>query len=101
VKVSFTDCAGVPLSNLTPAIRLVAGDQTAAYDDTSVTIAPPSVSGADTTGTMRPNGNDGYIYNMKVNIPLNADYTVVVYPYATPGDLHTGFTLRHVIQATK
>ena len=74
------------------------------FDDGAVAITPPSVSGADTNGWMRastPNGT--YIYNMQVNIPLNTDYTVVIYPLATqsPDVLNTGYTLRHVIQATK
>ena len=58
-------------------------------------------SAADTNGIMRPNGTDGsYIYNMAINIPLNTDYTIIVYPYGTtaPNDK---VTLRHVIQATK
>ena len=104
VKVQLTDCAGVGVTGLTPAIRLVAGDQTSTYDDTSMLITPPSVSGADTDGCMRPTSPNGnYIYNMKVNIPLNTDYTVVVYPYANQatGALNGGYTLRHVIQATK
>jgi len=37
---------------------------------------------------------------MNVNIPLNTDYTVVIYPYWTSGT-PAGPTLRHVIQATK
>jgi subtilisin family serine protease len=103
VKVQFTDCAGVGVTGLTPAIRLNAGDLTATFDDSTVTIAT-SVSGADTDGWMRPTTPNGtYIYNMKVQIPLNTDYTVVVYPYANQatGVLNTGYTLRHVIQATK
>jgi hypothetical protein len=40
---------------------------------------------------------------MQVNIPLNTDYTVVIYPFANQatGALNGGYTLRHVIQATK
>ena len=91
------------MTGLTPAVRLNAGDQTATFDDSTVTIAT-SASAADTDGWMRPttpNGN--YIYNMKINIPLNTDYTVIVYPYANQatGALNGGYTLRHVIQATK
>ena len=100
VKITLTDCTGAAVTGLTPAIRLVAGDQTVTYDDNSVTITPPSVSGADTTGVMRPGGG-GYMYNMSVNIPLNTDYTVVIYPYASGTNLNAGYTLRHVIQATK
>jgi hypothetical protein len=104
VKIQLTDCTGAGVTGLTPAIRLVAGDQTSVFDDTSTTITPPSVSGADTDGWMRPsNPNGTYIYNMQVNIPLNTDYTVVIYPMATPTplNLNGGYTLRHVIQATK
>jgi hypothetical protein len=101
VKVQITDCNGLGVSNLTPAIRLVAGDQTAVFDDGAVQITPGSVSGADTTGVMRSSGSDGsYIYNMSVNVSLNTDYTVVIYPYWTSGT-PAGSTLRHVIQATK
>ena len=46
---------------------------------------------------MRSNGDGSYIYNMNVSIPLNTDYTIVVYPYGGT----TGPSLRHVIQATK
>jgi hypothetical protein len=99
VKIQITDCNGAGVNTLQPAIRLVAGDQTAIFDDSAVTITPPSVSSADTTGVMRSNGTDGsYIYNMSVNIPLNTDYTVIIYPYGTG---NSGATLRHVIQATK
>ncbi len=101
VKIQITDCNGVGVNNLTPAIRLGAGDQTTASDDATVTITPPSVSNADTNGVMRSSGSDGsYIYNMNINIPLNTDYTVVIYPYWTTGT-PSGSTLRHVIQATK
>jgi len=101
VKIQMTDCSGAPINNLTPAIRLVAGDQTAVFDDSSVAITPQSVSNADTTGQMRSSGTDGsYIYNMNISIPLNQDYTVVIYPYWTSGT-PSGPTLRHVIQATK
>ncbi|MFL5755957.1 MAG: hypothetical protein ACJ77N_06620, partial [Chloroflexota bacterium] len=93
---------GAGVSNLVPAIRLGAGDQTATPDDAVVAITvPTSVSIADTTGVMRSSGSDGsYIYNMNINIPLNTDYTVVIYPYWTTGT-PAGVTLRHVIQATK
>jgi hypothetical protein len=107
VKITLTDCNGLGVTGLTPAIRLVKGDQTATFDDPTVTITPQSVSSADTTGVMRattPNGT--YIYNLNVNIALNTDYTVVIYPYATSpyvtnADLKSTYTLRHVIQATK
>src|SRR5205823_9933199 len=101
VKIQITDCNGVGQNNLSPAIRLGPGDQTSIPDDAVVTITPGSVSNADTTGVMRSSGSDGsYIYNMNVNIPLNTDYTIIVYPYGTtaPNDK---VTLRHVIQATK
>ena len=104
VKVYFRDCTGAGINNLTPAIRLVEGDLTGAADDPTVTITPPSVSGADTDGVMRSSGPDGsYMYNMRVNVnKLNTDYTVIVYPYATgPTTLNPAHTLRHVIQATK
>jgi hypothetical protein len=40
---------------------------------------------------------------MQVNITLNTDYTVVIYPFAdqSTGVLNSSYTLRHVIQATK
>lgn len=96
VKVKFTDCNGAPLTNLTPAIRLVQGDQTPQSDDSTATITPSSVSAADTLGIMRSNGDGSYIYYMSVNITLNKDYTVVVYPYGTNDQRRLG----HVIQAT-
>src|SRR5207237_10867149 len=100
VKIQITDCSGAPVNGLTPAIRLGAGDQTTTSDDAVVSITPPSVSAADTTGVMRSSGTDGsYIYNMNVSIPLNTDYTVVIYPYGNGQPV--GPTLRHVIQATK
>jgi hypothetical protein len=97
VKVKSTDCSGAPLTNLTPAIRLVQGDQTPASDDSTAAITPSSVSAADTLGIMRSNGDGSYIYNMSVNITLNKDYTVMVYPYGT----NDPRKLAHVIQATK
>jgi hypothetical protein len=101
VKIQITDCAGAGVNNLSPAIRLVEGDQTAVPDDSAVAITPPSVSNADTNGVMRSSGSDGsYIYNMSVNLAkMNTDYTVVIYPYGNGAA--TGPTLRHVIQATK
>ena len=49
---------------------------------------------------MRSSGSDGsYMYNMLVDIPLNTDYTVVIYPYGNGQPV--GPTMRHVIQATK
>jgi hypothetical protein len=98
VKIQITDCNGAGVNNLSPSIRLVQGDQTSVPDDSVVPITPTSSSAADTTGVMRSAGSDGsYIYNMNVNIPLNTDYTIVVYPYGGT----TGPTLKHVIQATK
>ena len=98
VKVQITDCNGVPVTGLSPAIRLVAGDQTTVTDDSVTPITPDSVSSADTTGVMR-NTDGAYMYNLSVNLPkLNTDYTVVIYPY---GIGVTTQTLRHVIQATK
>jgi hypothetical protein len=98
VKVRFTDCSGAPLANLTPAIRLATGDLTPLSDDGSAPITvPTSVSGADTTGVMRSNGDGSYIYNMSVNVTLNKDYTILVYPYGTAQPQKLG----HVIQATK
>ncbi len=97
VKVKFTDCNGVALTNLKPEIRLVKGDLTPQSDDTAAQITPASTSAADTTGVMRSNGDGSYIYNMNVNITLNTDFTVMIYPYGT-GDPQK---LGHVIQATK
>lgn len=98
VKVKLTDCNGVPLTNLAPEIRLLKGDLTPTNDDATGTITvPTSVSGADTTGFMRSNGDGSYIYNMNVNIQLNTDYTVLVYPYGTGQPQKLG----HVIIATK
>jgi hypothetical protein len=74
----------------------VQGDQTPTSDDTT-TITPGSVSAADTLGIMRSNGDGSYIYNMSVNITLNKDYTVFVYPYGTNDSRRLG----HVIMATK
>jgi PKD repeat protein len=98
VKVRITDCAGVAVNTLAPAIRLVQGDATPQSDDTAVTITPTSSSAADTTGVMRSQGGGDYIYNMQVNLPkLSTDYTVVIYPYGTTSPVQLG----HVIQATK
>jgi hypothetical protein len=98
VKVQILDCTGQPVTGLSPAIRLVEGDQTAATDDTLATITPNSVSAADTTGVMR-SADGGYIYNLSVNLPkVNTDYTVIIYPYGTGTPSQT---LRHVIQATR
>jgi hypothetical protein len=98
VKVHVNDCAGSPVTTLTPAIRLVKGDLTPQSDDATVAITPTSSSAADTTGVMRSAGGGDYIYNMQVNLPqMNADYTVAVYPYGTSSPMELG----HVIQATK
>jgi hypothetical protein len=103
VKVRITDCSGNPVTNLTPAVRLMDGDQTPLADDGSDVLPIASVSAADTSGWMRlADGN--YLYNMKVQVAkLNTDYTVIVYPYANQatGNLNGSLTLRHVIQATK
>jgi len=98
VKVKFTDCNGTPITNLSPAIALKKGDLTSISDDISQNITPGSVSGADTNGIMRSNGDGSYIYNMSVNISLNTDYTIIIYPYGTgmPSQY-----MAHVIQATK
>ncbi len=104
VKIRITDCSGNPVTNLTPAIKLAAGDQTAGVsDDLIVPIDVGSASAADTNGVMR--FVDGaYIYNMKVSVAnLNTDYTIMIYPYATSAadtDVSKG-TMRHVVQATK
>jgi len=103
VKVRIADCNGNPITGLAPTIVLKKGDLTdGVTDDSLVAITPDSVSGADSTGVMRP--ADGYyIYNMRVSLP-NADlgttpYTIVI----TPGI--TGYVgsmqLRHKIMATK
>jgi hypothetical protein len=98
VKVKLTDCNGVPITNLSPAIVLKKGDMTVFNDDSVVAITPGSVSGADTTGVMRSSGDGSYIYNMSVNIALNTDYTILIYPYGTGTPTQY---LAHVIQATK
>jgi uncharacterized repeat protein (TIGR02543 family) len=103
VKVRIADCNGNPITGLAPTIALKKGDLTdGVNDDSTVTVTPDSVSGADTSGVMR--AADGYyIYNMKVSLP-NADlgitpYTIII----TPGI--TGYVanmqLRHKIMATK
>jgi hypothetical protein len=99
VKVKLTDCNGVGVTGLSPAIVLKKGDLTSVADDSAVTITPPSVSNADTTGFMRSNGDGSYIYNMSVSgLTLNSDYTIIVYP---SGSATSGQYLAHVIQATK
>jgi len=105
VKVQITDCNGAGMNNLTPAIRLLQGDQTPVGEVGSDTI-PGSSSAADTTGVMRSSGSDGsYIYNMSVSINLNTPYTVIIFPYWTTSsgtpNPSTMPTLRHVIQATR
>ena len=97
VKVKFTDCNGAPLTNLTPAIRLVQGDQTPQSDDSTTTITPGSVSAADTLGIMRLTATAVTSTTLSVNIALNKDYTIVVYPYGTDDPRRLG----HLIQATK
>jgi hypothetical protein len=98
VKIKLTDCSGAPITNLSPAIVLKKGDMTVFNDDSVVAITPGSVSGADTTGVMRSSGDGSYIYNMSVNITLNSDYTILIYPYGTGTPTQY---LAHVIQATK
>jgi hypothetical protein len=98
VKIKLTDCTGAPITNLSPAIVLKKGDMTVFNDDSVVAITPGSVSGADTTGVMRSSGDGSYIYNMSVNITLNIDYTILIYPYGTSTPTQY---LAHVIQATK
>jgi hypothetical protein len=83
---------------LNPAIALKKGDLTTISDDVSQNITPGSVSNAETTGIMRSNGDGSYIYNMSVNITLNTDYTLIVYPFGTGSPTQY---LAHVIQATK
>jgi len=99
VKIKLTDCNGVAITNLSPAIILKEGDlTTGAPDDLIQPITVESVSGADTTGVMR-SVDSSYIYNMRVNVAkLNQDYTVIIYPFGL-GD--TSQSIRHVIQATK
>ena len=80
VKIQISDCGGAAVNGLTPAIRLLQGDQTTTFDDAEIPITPPSVSSADTNGYMRASGGGSYIYNMSVNVQLNTDYTVVIYP---------------------
>jgi len=98
VKVKLTDCNGLPITNLSPAIALKKGDLTSVSDDSVLLITPGSVSNADTTGFMRSNGDGSYIYNMSVNIMLNTDYTLIIYPYGIGSPTQY---IAHVIQATK
>jgi hypothetical protein len=98
VKVKLTDCNGAPVTGLNPAIALKKGDLTSVGDDSIVAITPGSVSNADTTGIMRSSGDGSYIYNMNVNITLNTDYTLIVYPFGLGSSTQY---LAHVIQATK
>src|SRR5437588_734276 len=44
VKIQITDCNGAGVNNLSPSIRLVAGDQTSIPDDSVVQITPTSAS---------------------------------------------------------
>ncbi len=99
VKVKISDCNGVAVTGLTPAIRLVKGDLTAVNDDAAELITIASVSAADTGMTMRESGGT-YIYNLKVNVAsadLNKDFTIFIYPYGTGSPQ----TLRHVIVPIK
>jgi hypothetical protein len=98
VKIKLTDCTGAPITNLNPAIVLKKGDLTSVGDDGVIPITPGSVSAADTTGFMRSSGDGSYIYNMSVNITLNTDYTIIIYPFGTGTPSQY---LAHVIQATK
>jgi hypothetical protein len=100
VKVKLTDCNGVPVTNLAPAILMKEGDYTTGTPDDSIApITVDSVSSADTTGVMRSMGDGSYIYNMRVNVAhLNTDYTIIIYPN---GSSDTTQSIRHVIQATK
>jgi hypothetical protein len=99
VKIRLTDCNGVAVTNLAPAIILKEGDYTTGVaDDGVAAIAVDSVSGADTNGIMR-SVDGSYIYNMRVNVQkLNTDYTIIIYPF---GLADTTQSIRHVIQATK
>jgi PKD repeat protein len=97
VKIRVGGCDGLGLTNLEPTIKLVAGDQTAVAEETTALIDPASVSAADTTGVMRHLGGGDYIYNMKVQLPLNTKYTVVIYPYGGT----SGPRLAHLLEATK
>jgi hypothetical protein len=101
VKIQVTDCNGAGQNNLSPAIRLVSGDQTPLAEVGAETITPNSVSSADSTGVMRSSASDGsYIYNMRISLSqLNAPWTIIIYPYGNGQPV--GPTLRHVIQATK
>ena len=99
VKIRITDCNGVPVIGLQPAITLEKGDRTPINDNVTETIAVSSVSSADTSGVMR--AADGhYTYNMRINVPsadLNSPYTIIVSPNGTSNPA----TLRHKIIATK
>ena len=52
VKIQINDCGGTAVNGLTPAIRLLQGDQTTTFDDAEIVITPPSYSSADTNGDM-------------------------------------------------
>jgi hypothetical protein len=80
-------CEGERLLGLTPKIQLIAGDldPDTEPNDEAVLIAT-SVSGADTTGEMRPT-DDGYIYNLQIpnNATAGQKFTVRVRPWGSDG----------------
>jgi hypothetical protein len=80
-------CEGERLTGLTPKIQLIAGDLDPGTEpnDEAVLIAT-SVSGADTTGEMRPT-DDGYIYNLQIpnNATAGQKFTVRVRPWGSDG----------------
>ena len=58
-------CNGVAVTGLSPAIQLLAGDQTAGIESSTDYVHTASASNGDTTGIMRANGG-GHIYNLRV-----------------------------------
>ena len=87
VKISI-GCNGAALSGLTPAIQLLAGDQTAGNETAADAVETLSVSPADTTGLMRPNG-PGYIYNLQIpsTAAAGALFTIRVRPVSSTADI--------------
>lgn len=86
VQIRIT-CDGTPIGGLTPSITLLKGDYVPEVDDSDAeVVVAASVSGADTTGVMRP-VDGGYIYNLL--IPKDSisgqKYTIRVRPWGSDG----------------